>query len=48
VEGIDERILDTVRRRGGAVPALPPGSAWLYVEVGGAVPAEALALGGGP
>jgi FAD/FMN-containing dehydrogenase/Fe-S oxidoreductase len=41
IEGIDERILDAVRRRGGAVPALPDGHAWLYVEVGGADPAEA-------
>src|SRR6266508_2462925 len=42
-EGIDIEILDTVRRRGGAVPALPDGRAWLYVEVGGAEPAEARA-----
>src|SRR6266545_2300925 len=42
-EGIDVEILDTVRRRGGAVPALPDGRAWLYVEVGGAEPAEARA-----
>ncbi len=40
-EGIDVEILDTVRRRGGTVPALPDGEAWLYVEVGGAEPAEA-------
>src|SRR6266508_3561486 len=42
-QGIDVEILDTVRRRGGAVPALPDGRAWLYVEVGGAEPAEARA-----
>jgi FAD/FMN-containing dehydrogenase/Fe-S oxidoreductase len=42
-EGIDFEILDTVRRRGGSVPALPDGRAWLYVEVGGAEPVEARA-----
>jgi FAD/FMN-containing dehydrogenase/Fe-S oxidoreductase len=42
-EGIDVEILDTVRRRGGSVPALPDGRAWLFVEVGGAQPAEARA-----
>jgi FAD/FMN-containing dehydrogenase/Fe-S oxidoreductase len=41
LEGIDTLILDTVRRRGGGVPALPDGRAWLYVEVGGADHAEA-------
>jgi FAD/FMN-containing dehydrogenase/Fe-S oxidoreductase len=35
IEGIDGGILDAVRRRGGAVPPLPDGRAWLYVEVGG-------------
>ncbi len=36
-EAIDSRIVDVVRaRRGaGAVPALPPGGAWLFVEVSG-------------
>ncbi len=36
-EAIDSRIVDVVRaRRGsGAVPALPAGSAWLFVEVAG-------------
>jgi FAD/FMN-containing dehydrogenase/Fe-S oxidoreductase len=43
VEGIDVEILDTVRRRGGSVPALPDGRAWLLVEVGGAAEAEARA-----
>jgi FAD/FMN-containing dehydrogenase/Fe-S oxidoreductase len=42
-EGIDVEILDTVRRRGGGVPTLPDGRAWLYVEVGGAEPDEARA-----
>jgi len=41
LEGIDTRILDTVRRRGGRLPPLPDGRAWLYVEVGGAGRAEA-------
>lgn len=36
-EGLDSRIVDVVRsRRGpGAVPALPDGAAWLFVEVAG-------------
>jgi FAD/FMN-containing dehydrogenase/Fe-S oxidoreductase len=41
LEGIDTAILDTVRRRGGRVPPLPGGRAWLYLEVGGSDPAEA-------
>ena len=43
-EGIDSRIVDVVRtRRGpGAVPPLPRGSAWLFVEVVGASTDEAL------
>jgi FAD/FMN-containing dehydrogenase/Fe-S oxidoreductase len=36
-EGIDSRIVDVVRARGGrdAVPPLPTGGAWLFVEVVG-------------
>ncbi|MQA08190.1 MAG: FAD-binding protein [Pseudonocardiaceae bacterium] len=38
VEGLDARITDVVRRRRGpsAVPDLPDGSGWLFVELGGA------------
>ena len=41
-EGIDSRIVDVVReRRGpGAVPPLPRGAAWLFVELTGDDPAE--------
>lgn len=43
-EGIDSRIVDVVRTRRGpdAVPPLPRGSAWLFVEVVGGSKAEAL------
>ncbi len=34
-EGLDSRIVDLVRARGGAVPALPRGGGWLFVEVAG-------------
>ncbi|MGJ7441220.1 FAD-binding and (Fe-S)-binding domain-containing protein [Aquipuribacter sp. MA13-6] len=45
VEGIDARLVDVVRRHKGdaAVPALPEGGGWLFVEVGGADEAEAFA-----
>jgi FAD/FMN-containing dehydrogenase/Fe-S oxidoreductase len=45
LEGIDARLVDVVRahRANAAVPRLPAGSAWLFAEVGGASPAEALA-----
>src|SRR5512144_2206868 len=45
VEGIDARLVDVVRRHKGAnrVPELPAGGGWLFVEMGGANPAEALA-----
>lgn len=33
VEGMDERIVDVVRARRGAVPPLPRGRAWLLVEL---------------
>ncbi|MCR6030200.1 FAD-binding protein [Nocardioides sp. zg-579] len=32
-EGLDARIVDLVRARGGAVPDLPRGAGWLFVEV---------------
>ncbi len=34
-EGLDARIVDLVRARGSAVPELPRGSGWLFVEVAG-------------
>lgn len=34
-EGLDARIVDLVRARGSAVPELPPGAGWLFVEVAG-------------
>lgn len=49
-EGLDARIVDLVRARGGAVPELPRGSGWLFVEVAGpergaALPAVVAAAG---
>jgi FAD/FMN-containing dehydrogenase/ferredoxin len=41
-EGLDARIVDLVRARGGAVPELPRGAGWLFVELEG-VEAQALA-----
>ncbi len=40
-EGLDARIVDLVRGSGGAVPELPRGAGWLFVELtgDGAVPA---------
>jgi FAD/FMN-containing dehydrogenase/Fe-S oxidoreductase len=35
-EGLDARIVDLVRARGGAVPELPRGAGWLFAEVAGA------------
>ncbi len=35
-EGLDARIVDLVRAKGSAVPELPAGSGWLFVEVVGA------------
>ena len=45
VEGIDARLVDVVRRRRGAqaVPDLPAGGGWLFVETGGATSREAQA-----
>ena len=39
-EGLDARIVDLVRAAGGAVPELPRGDGWLFVETGegGSVP----------
>ncbi|MCW2801377.1 MAG: FAD-binding oxidoreductase [Aeromicrobium sp.] len=34
-EGLDSRIVDVVRAQGGAVPDLPRGQGWLFVEVSG-------------
>ena len=34
-EGLDSRIVDLVRERGNAVPELPRGAGWLFVEVAG-------------
>lgn len=43
-EGLDSRIVDVVRRKrsAAAVPALPKGSAWLFVEISGDDPVEVL------
>jgi len=43
IEGIDARLVDVVRRHRGpqAVPELPRGGGWLFVEVGGATAEEA-------
>jgi FAD/FMN-containing dehydrogenase/Fe-S oxidoreductase len=35
-EGLDARIVDLVRAKGSAVPELPSGAGWLFVEVVGA------------
>ena len=41
-EGLDARIVDLVRARGSAVPELPVGAGWLFVEViGPEAPARA-------
>jgi len=45
VEGMDARLVDVVRRAKGAaaVPPLPDGGGWLFVEVGGESAGEAMA-----
>jgi len=35
VEGLDRRLVEAVRARGGATLGLPAGDGWLFVEVGG-------------
>ncbi|MDQ1743921.1 MAG: hypothetical protein QOE23_2260 [Pseudonocardiales bacterium] len=44
LEGMDARLVEVVLRRRGpaAVPALPDGGGWLFVETGGRNPAEAV------
>jgi len=41
-EGLDRRIVDVIRERRGpdAVPPLPAGDAWMFVELSGADPAD--------
>src|SRR5690606_35897160 len=43
VEGLDARLVERIRSARGdqAIPALPPGAGWLFVEVGGATREEA-------
>src|SRR5919107_1177988 len=45
LEGMDARLVEVLRRRRGpaAVPALPEGGGWLFVETGGQSLAEAVA-----
>lgn len=44
LEGMDARLVEVVRSRRGpaAVPELPPGGGWLFVETGGRSQAEAI------
>ncbi|WP_054815257.1 FAD-binding and (Fe-S)-binding domain-containing protein [Nocardia arizonensis] len=42
VEGLDARLVRAVRVRRGAVPDLPRGDGWLFVETAGATEAEAV------
>ena len=42
-EGMDARIVDLVRTRGGRVPDLPRGAGWLFIEVAGADARDVLA-----
>ncbi|HEV7207003.1 MAG TPA: FAD-linked oxidase C-terminal domain-containing protein [Jatrophihabitans sp.] len=45
LEGMDARLVEVVRTRRGpsAVPDLPRGAGWLFIETSGATPAEAVA-----
>ncbi len=43
LEGLDARIVDVVRRRGGSVPGLPHGEGWLFADIAAGSAAEALA-----
>ncbi|WP_068269305.1 FAD-binding and (Fe-S)-binding domain-containing protein [Aldersonia kunmingensis] len=40
IEGLDARLVDVVRTHRGAVPDLPRGDCWLFVEVAGESPHE--------
>ncbi|NNH74558.1 FAD-binding oxidoreductase [Nocardia uniformis] len=42
VEGMDARLVDVVRAHRGAVPELPRGGGWLFVEFGGDSPGQVL------
>ncbi|GMA35197.1 hypothetical protein GCM10025876_14010 [Demequina litorisediminis] len=46
VEGLDARLIDRIRAAKGdqAIPALPPGAGWLFVEVGADTEEEARAI----
>ncbi|GGO83863.1 oxidoreductase [Nocardioides phosphati] len=44
LEGLDARIVDVVRARGGAVPELPRGGGWLFAELAAGSVGEASAL----
>jgi FAD/FMN-containing dehydrogenase/Fe-S oxidoreductase len=44
LEGLDARIVDVVRARGGAVPELPRGGGWLFAELSGGSVVEAVSL----
>lgn len=43
LEGLDARIVDVVRARGGAVPDLPRGAGWLFAEIAAGSEREAVA-----
>src|SRR3546814_13852611 len=43
-EGLDARIVDVVRAAGAAVPDLPRGAGWLFVEVGATAVPEATSM----
>lgn len=43
IESMDRELVDVVERHHGAVPALPAGGAWLFVETSGASGDDALA-----
>lgn len=44
LEGLDARIVDVVRARGGAVPDLPRGGGWLFAELAAGSASETVAL----
>ncbi|MGW8482618.1 FAD-binding and (Fe-S)-binding domain-containing protein [Microbacterium sp. NPDC055903] len=43
IESLDAQLVEVVRRAGGAIPPLPEGRAWLFVETAGEDQAEAVA-----